>query len=617
MGTTWAGRLALWLGLLFALVATSRGDEPGRPATEGGTSSPPAGSTGTQSAPKPEPGPTAAGETSAAEKGSRGLTTAPDETDARVVRSETTEALKHLARPSDPDSPAATATGKALRTLLEERIHWLDEWDKVKAAEARHLAEPSPEKQSAALKADLERVKVLLDQAAKAPDALLPGVFRNPAGPVTDTIHTEMKEALEAAKSDCNECKASLEKLKASSTQSNNALSALRVERDKIHQRVAALKSRNDEREAAVAAAKSPDEAMLARERLVNFRWESRVESERLRVQEALIVSESARPDLTALHVQVLDAHAQLSARTLARMQQQYRVVTTAQEDRLKLAAASEKKRAARAEDPLEKYKARRNAELLELHAQVLKIENPPATNGFPVLEEQRNLADRADADLAAVKALLDDGKVSRIEALRLNSSFRRIGPERARIVSHELAAAARHSTILENALNNVEIDVIDGPRNDRLQSEDVLQRLSRERHREANQFFKEFEEQHLQLLERKRLALEKLAQRAELTHQEIERRLEKLDEEYGFIRTHIFWVRDQEPIGAVTLAQCQAEALILGRALLPLLQEACDRSNWGRVSVEFAVASLALLVLPWPLCRLRKSLCPFRPQAP
>ena len=30
---------------------------------------------------------------------------------------------------------------------------------------------------------------------------------------------------------------------------------------------------------------------------------------------------------------------------------------------------------------------------------------------------------------------------------------------------------------------------------------------------REAKQFFKEFEEQHLQLLERKRLALEKLAQ--------------------------------------------------------------------------------------------------------
>ncbi len=174
-----------------------------------------------------------------------------------------------------------------------------------------------------------------------------------------------------------------------------------------------------------------------------------------------------------------------------------------------------------------------------------------------------------------------------------------------------------RHSTILENVLSSVEIELIDGPRNDRLQNEDLLQRLPPARREQAREFFTEIEARHLKLLERKRSGLVKLAQRAELTHQEIERRLASLDEQYGFIRTHIFWVRDQEPIGAVTLAQCQGEIAIVGRALVPLLQEACDRSLWGRVSLEFAVAVLALLALPWPLARLRKSLCPGHPQAP
>jgi potassium efflux system protein len=56
-----------------------------------------------------------------------------------------------------------------------------------------------------------------------------------------------------------------------------------------------------------------------------------------------------------------------------------------------------------------------------------------------------------------------------------------------------------------------------------------------------------------------------------------------------------------------VTLAQCRREAALLGRSVLPLVQEACDRSLWGRVSPEFVVAALALIGLPWPLSTLRK----------
>ncbi len=640
MGTTWAGRLWAWIAVLLMLVAAARGDEPERPGSEGVTSSAPADFAAPQSASKPEVGTPVAGTgakkpatpeggagdtaTSAmakppAEKSAHATTTTTTtaEAEAKVVRTETHDALDRLATQAKPYSAAATATTKALPEGLEERLRFLDDWDKVKAAEARHEAEPSPERQAADMKAQLERVQALLVQSAKAPDALLPGVFRNPAGLVTDATRAEMKEALEAAKSDENDWKVKWEQLKADSTKAINTQSPLRIERDKIHQRVAGLKSRHDEREAAVVAAQTPEEAMLARERLINLSWELRVESERLIFQEALLAHESARLDLRALNLQVLDAHAHLAARTLKRVQERYRLVTEAQERKLRQDAASEEKHAASSDDPLEKYRARRAADLLELQAKVLKLENPLATSLYPVFEEQRSLADEAVNDFAGVKALIADGTVSHLDALRLNINFRRIGPERAGIVSHELARASRHLTLLENALNGVEMDLIDNSRNDRLQYEDLLQRLPKTRYEVAGRVFQELVAQHLQLLERKRSALLKLAQRAEMTHQEIERRLKTLDDEYGFIRTHIFWVRDQEPIGAVTLAQCQSEFAHLGPSLLPLLQEACDRSLWGRVSPEFVVAALALLALPWPLSRLRRSLCPCHPRTP
>ncbi|MBV8555339.1 MAG: hypothetical protein JO116_07230, partial [Planctomycetaceae bacterium] len=56
-------------------------------------------------------------------------------------------------------------------------------------------------------------------------------------------------------------------------------------------------------------------------------------------------------------------------------------------------------------------------------------------------------------------------------------------------------------------------------------------------------------------------------------------------------------------------------------KALLRLGCEACDRSLWGRLSAEFLAASAALVILPWPLIRLRRSLEPRRraprPEAP
>ncbi len=64
----------------------------------------------------------------------------------------------------------------------------------------------------------------------------------------------------------------------------------------------------------------------------------------------------------------------------------------------------------------------------------------------------------------------------------------------------------------------------------------------------------------------RSRAVLEKLARRAEQTHTRVVRRLRTLDDQYGFIRTHIFWLRDQEPIGLSTLTQAHARDVSRGK---------------------------------------------------
>jgi potassium efflux system protein len=629
MGTTGAGRLAAGIVALLIGLAASRsgGEEPARRGTDSmtGPSAPEMRPSATVSE-APAPGGAAAltrpagGPSEALAPGGAAALTRPSATlsqgervgaaepsDAKAARAEAQEALKRLEKPSEPETRGAAAISKALREVLEERIRWLDEWDKVTETQARFEGEPSPERQATAVKAELERLKALLERASRDPDSLLAGVFRSLSGPVMDAVRAEMKETLEAAKSDWNDWKTKLEKFRAEAQGGTASLSTRRVERDRTYQRVAALKSRKDEREAASAAAKTPEEARLARERLINLAWESRVESQRLILQEAQLAREAASGDLRALELQVLETHTQLAARTFECMQRHYALITEAQERKLAEDAASEQKRAATADDPLVKYRARRAAELLELQAQVLKFENPVGTNLYPALEEQRALADHAVADFAEVKALVEDGKVSHLDALRLNNDFRRIGPERARIVSHALATAATQLTFYENALSSVEMDLINDSRDDRLQNEDQLQRLPPSSHAKARAVFAAIEERHVKLLERKRLALEKLAARAEETHRQVERRLKTLDDQYGYIRTHIFWVRDQEPISAVTLAQCRREAALLGRSVLPLVQEACDRSLWGRISPEFVVATLALIGLPWPLSRLRK----------
>jgi potassium efflux system protein len=582
MGTTWAGRLSAAFGvLLIPYMYAARGGEPAAPA-----SAPPAAASTAPPA-----------------------SSAPATSDSAAALAQTNERLGQLGKLPEKETSSTT---KALKGVLEDRVRLLKAFDE--AAKAHHSAahpEPSPEAQAAEWKTDLERVKTLLEQSAKAPVELLPAAFLKPAEQVSDAVRVEMKEAIDEARNDLKDWKSKLDKLRSDAARksSHPVLAALQAERDKTHQRVAALPPRRAEREAALAAAKTPDERVLAGERLTNFEWEARGETERLLGEEARIALEARRADLEGLHLQVCDAHVRLATRGLELMQARYKSVTEHQELDLRREAATEQKRAAKTDDPLEQFHARWKAELLELKLKALRHENALASSPYPSLEEQRSLADRADVDFANVKHLLDDGLVSQLDALRLNNDFRRIGPLRSRIISHELAASARQLTDYENALSSVELDLINDHRADEYEHETLLERIPHSRHKDAKALFSRLDREHNDLLNRNRTALEKLAARAEQTHSQVLRRLRILDDQYGFIRTHIFWVRDQEPIGAATLVQGQRDVFLVGKSLVRLALEVGDRTLWGRVSVEFVAGLLALPILIWPSLRLRRSL--------
>ena len=319
---------------------------------------------------------------------------------------------------------------------------------------------------------------------------------------------------------------------------------------------------------------------------------------------EARVALVTRRAERDALNLQVLDGHAQLARRTLDRMKQRYQAMAAIEERDLRRAAAREETRADHANNPLERYRASRAAELLEQEARVITVENALTTNPPPSYDQQRALAERARTDLGASKKLLDDGKISHLDALRLNTDFRRLAADRSRIVRRDLAAAADRLTRAENALSTVETELAFDSRDDRFELDNLMERVPPAERAKAEKVFKEFETKHLALLNRRRAALDRTAQRAEQTHQEVLVRLRILDDHFGFIRTHMFWVRDEEPVGGATVAQAQRELRQLGRATVRIGAEVGDRSAWGRLSVEFLAATFGLVALPWPLRR-------------
>jgi hypothetical protein len=517
-----------------------------------------------------------------------------------------------VASATPPFATAATdhPISKSLREILQDRVRWLDEYAKISLALKNVTSpDPSPEEQISLATAELKRLETKLTQAAADPETLSTSSLDNLSAGGGGVLGPELKEALTATMNEVKDWKTKIDALRVEIGKWESLQNARRAERDKVFQRVASLKVKSQEFEAAVTDAQNAEGRRLAQERLINFQWEERVETLRLQVIEAELVLEVKQAGVRELELRVCHAHAQLAERTLEVMRARYRVASEDHERSLTEAAAREESKAQSSADPLERFRARRTAELLVLEIQVLKTERAEATSPPPSYEEQRTLADRAEKDFAGIKELLDDGRVSRLDAIRLNNDFRRIGPERDRLLRNEMAVVEAQLQFYEDALTNVELELIQDSLHDRYEHDLLRERVSAERWADGEAILNELERKHRLLLVRRRAALEKLSERTSHTLQQVVRRLNILDEEYGFIRTQIFWVRDQDPVGLATLSQGTREFNLLVKGFLRLARESVKPNLWCQPSAEFLVTALAVLALPLGVLRLRKGI--------
>lgn len=595
--------ILLWAGPL--VLAT---EEPPVPAQAAGSSlqqNLAAGKTGAESSPGLSASEEGARQTSSAGSSEHKVSSTSD---AKALRAETLERLQAL-KPAD--GKAETGAEKALREVLQERIRLLDAWDQEQHLEIKaESQDKNPERQGSEIKHELERVRGALEQAAKDTSSLLPEAFRGRAARVSTAAMTELKEAVEAARADLNQATSRMENERANSAQQNSGtLATLRAERDRLHVICAALPARQAEHEAAVAAAKTSDERDLAKEKLVNFEREAALESQRLRDKEHEILLQTKLAALEEPRLQVREAERELAKRTLQALQDRYSQLLKRQQQELDQAVAHEKARAEVTNDPLERFRAKHAAELLALKALALSDEHTYAVNPVLSLDAQRELADRAERDFAGLKQVVDEGRSSGIVALRLRNDYRRLEVERAAVARTDLARSADEVTRCDNALTAVEFDLLTDARDERYVLDELLATLPPARRAEAVKLAEDFEAKHRALLLQRRTALERLCERAQAIHSQVMRRLTLLDDQYAFVRTHIFWTRDAEPIGAATLFALPRDASRLATALVRTASEIADRATWGRVSVAFALLVVLALALPLPLRRARRIL--------
>jgi potassium efflux system protein len=506
-----------------------------------------------------------------------------------------------------PEEPVAD-----LKKVLSERDSHLEAWRQACAdhrdAEAAAL---QPEQELAGLNARLEHARTQLERAKSDPDALLPDLFRPPTTRVSDVVLTEMKDAIALQLESWNDLKARISgaRVNAGEKASSGPPAELAARRDDHRKTLATLASRTSEAEAALAAATTTEGRELAQQRLLVLELEGRIATERIQEVDAKI----ARARLEASHFEPrqksLAAQCELAKQTLDLMRARYRLLAERQQHDLERAAATEQSRAFRISDPIGRYRARKAAQFLDLQALVLKDEQELASPPSPSPQEQAELLHRAREDFDRQKEILEKGRSTTLIATRLTNGYRRLASERLSIVNRELAQASALVNKYENVLTEVELDLINETRDDQIELEGILVQLPKARHAEMLAVFETTDQKHRTLLEARRRALETLMARAVNTREKVLERIKLLDEQRGFIRTHIFWVRDSPPLGVQTALQLPREALSLGRALLLLAAHLRPDAPRARIAPEYILAVLGVVALPWVAYRARKAL--------
>lgn len=519
--------------------------------------------------------------------------------------------------PSDPSSAKVDAEArlkalakekpeavKDLREALVARLKLAEEWDRATALlQESEQPKVSPDREIAELRRDLERAKAALARFQRDPDSVLGGPFRRARGSVTDGALKEMKGEIDLAAEAVRDLKTAHERKAAS------RLENLKTYRESVHKRREERDGRSKQVVADLAAATTSDARAVGRERLINDRLEERVLSQYHEAIEAAIALETRREPLVELRQQLLAAERELAAKTLELMQSRYRALAEHQQGNLARKAAVEQDRSQRSSDPMERYRARRAAELLDLEAVLLRDERTLAAKPVICEEDQRALADRAQEDFDHLKALVEGGRSNALVATRLNNSYRRTASERERIVRHDLTRASALLSLYENALTDVELDQLNDARDDRAPLDSLLEALPPSGRAAAQALASEFDARKRTLLDDRHRTLQNLAVRADKAQQQVQRRLRILDEQHAFIRTRIFWVRDAAPLGADTFKRAAVESQRLFHGGLRIARETGDTPHWGRTSWEFGIACLGVVVLPWPLALARRAL--------
>ncbi len=322
------------------------------------------------------------------------------------------------------------AAAKPIRDLLQERLRRLEEYDTLSLALQKVTnPQPSPETQAEEAKTEYRSIQKILDTAAKSPESLLPASFRAVSKSATGAISPEIKDALDSTAEELKEWKSKLETAKAEKARLEGAQTALRSERDKQFQKVSNLEVKGGEYEAAAADAQNATARRLADERLLNFKWETRVETLRLKLIEAQLVLDAKLANLSSEQIKLFWAHMQLVERTLEQMRARYQIASEKYERALASAAAKEESKAQSERDPLEQFRARRTAELLVLETLVLKNEQALATSPSPSFEIGAHQSRSCRRGLRA-----DQGALGRRQGqpARRHSAQQRVPPHRS-----------------------------------------------------------------------------------------------------------------------------------------------------------------------------------------
>lgn len=540
------------------------------------------------------------------------ITTASDQVEA--AKAQAAERLKGLdgaPRPSQAGDTKAAERVRALREIFKARLDLLARLESTaRSLGAVEHPETTPEAEAEALKLAADRARAALSLAAHNPAGLLPDVFHAPATRASEVVLAEMKEAIAAAQEVVDDRTKGVDRLAAPESRSTaSALTATKAQRDEIRGAIAALAPRAREQEAALGSAASAEDREVLRERLVNLRWEARLESLRLKEVEARIRLETRRSGLAELCAEARKVELDLARRRLDLMQRAFRQRNEQALSALKKASASEGARAEQSSDPLDRFRARRNKELLDQEALLHEKEEEKAATPTIALADQEEKANKTAEDFDRLKKLVTGGRSAGLVAQRLNNSFRRLDAERATIIRTELAPISLQLGRYENELTAVELDQINDSRGDQAMRDELQTRLPASRRAEALAFFEESEHKQHEILEKRRRVLTDLADRADRTRQQVLRRLKILDDQHHFVMTHLFWVRDSPPLGPATFGQARAEASDLVGTLLRIASEPWTWSRWQRMSPDFLWAALGLVTLPYTLYRARKAL--------